>query len=131
MIIHTTPPPNWEKLSAAFGGVKWEGNHVVTYAGEIYCPSGNVPPDVLVHEMVHVEQQKGHDMEALLERYMNDIDYMREMETAAFKAQCAFLEATITDASELWCKKYNTAKMMARMYKGAFTLETASGIMNL
>lgn len=130
MIIHTTPPPNWDKLSKAFG-VKWEGNHVVTYAGEIYCPSGKVPPDVLVHEMVHVEQQRGQDMEALSERYMNDVEYRREVETAAHKAQCAFLEVTIKDPSALWCKKYTYAKMMARMYKGAFTMETASAIMNV
>lgn len=130
MIIHTTPPPNWDKLSKAFG-VKWEGNHVVTYGGEIYCAAGKVDPDVLVHEMVHVEQQKGQDMEALSERYMNDVEYRREVETAAHKAQCAFLEATITDPAELWCKKYTYAKIMARMYNGAFTMESASGIMNL
>lgn len=130
MIIHTTPPPNWEKLSKAFG-VKWEGNHVVTYAGEIYCPSGKVDPDVLVHELVHVMQQKGQDMEALSERYMNDVGYRREVETAAHKVQCAFLEATITDPAELWCKKYTYAKTMARMYNGAFTMESASAIMNI
>lgn len=131
MIILTTPPPNWEKLSVSFGGVKWEGNLVVTYAGQIYCPSGKVAPDVLVHEMVHVRQQQGQDMEALLERYMNDLDYMREVETEAFKAQAAFLESTISDSTELWCKKYAIAKQMVRMYKKAFTLETASAIMNI
>lgn len=131
MTIHTTPPPNWPELSASFGGVKWEGNLVVTYAGQIHCPSGKVAPDVLVHEMVHVEQQKGQDMEALSERYMNDIEYMREVETDALKAQCAFLEATIKDPSELWCKKYAIAKVVAKMYKGAFTMESASAIMNI
>ena len=130
MIIHTTPPPNWPKLAAAFG-VKWEDNHVVTYGGEIYCASGKLEPDVLVHEMVHVEQQKGQDMEAIAERYMNDVEYRREVETAAHTAQRVFLEVTIKDPSELWCKKYSYAKLMARMYKGAFTMESASAIMNI
>lgn len=128
--IHTTPPKNWEKLSASFGGVKWEGNLVVTYAGQIHCPSGKVAPDVIVHEMVHVEQQRGLDMELLLERYMNDIDYLREVETAAFKAQAAFIDATRPEP-EAWCRKYQIAKQMVAMYKSAFTFETASAIMNL
>lgn len=128
--ILTTPPPNWDKLGTAFG-VKWEGNLVVTYAGQIYCPSGKVAPDVLVHEMVHVEQQKGKDMELLLERYMTDINFLREVETPAFKAQAAFLDATIPDEAKLWCVKYNIAKRMVEMYKGAFTLDTASAIMGI
>lgn len=128
--ILTTPPENWEKLSAAFGGVKWQGNLAVTYAGQIHCPSGKVAPDVLVHEMVHVQQQKGLDMDLLLERYMNDIEYLREVETAAFKAQAAFIDATMPE-SEAWCRKYQIAKQMVKMYKTAFTFETASAIINL
>lgn len=128
--IHTTPPANWDKLSASFGGVKWEGNIVVTYAGQIHCPSGKVDPDVLVHEMVHVQQQKGLDMDVLLERYMNDLNYLREVETAAFKAQAAFIDATMPEA-EAWCRKYQIAKQMVKMYKTAFTFETASAIMGI
>lgn len=84
----------------------------------------------MVHEMVHVEQQKGLDMDLLLERYMNDIDYLREVETAAFKAQAAFIDATMPEA-EAWCRKYRIAKQMVAMYKTAFTMETASGIMGV
>lgn len=127
--IHTTPPPNWAELSASFG-VKWEGSLVVTYACEIYCPSGEVAPDVLVHEMVHVEQQRGMDMEIMLQRYMNDVEYLKSVEIPAFKAQAAFIDATLPEA-QAWCRKYKIAKTMVNMYKGAFTMETASGIMNL
>lgn len=127
--IHSTPPPNWDKLSASFG-VKWEGNLVVTYAGQIHCPSGRVDPDILVHELVHVEQQRGQDMELLLHRYMNDVNYLREVETAAFTAQAAFIDATLPE-SKAWCRKYQLAKQMVKMYKTAFTFETASAIMNL
>ena len=130
MKIHTEPPPNWEKLAKVFGGVKWEGNILVTYAGEIHCPSGKARPDYLVHEMVHVEQQRGLDMEILLERYLNDVDYRREVETAAFKAQAAFIDATMPEG-QAWCEKYKIAKQMAKMYKGVFTFESASGIMGI
>ena len=127
--IVTTPPPNWDKLSAVFN-VKWEGNLVATYGGVIHCPSGKVEPHVLVHELVHVEQQRGKDMEALITRYMTDMQYVKEVETPAFKAQAAFIDATMPE-SEAWCKKYSIAKRMAEMYKGAFTMETASAIMGV
>ena len=130
LTIITGQPPQWDKLGTSFG-VKWQGNIVVTYAGKIYCPSGSIAPDVLVHELVHVQQQKNQDMNVMLERYMNDIDYLREIETPAFKAQAAFIDATYTNLDEAWCKKYNTAKRMVQMYKSAFTFETASAIMNL
>lgn len=128
--IYTTPPPNWEALSKSFGGIKWEGNFCVTYAGKIHCPSGEVAPDTLVHEMVHVEQQRGMDMEIMIERYMNDIDYLRKVETEAFKAQAAFIDATMPEA-QAWCHKYKIVKQMVKMYKSAFTKETASAIMGI
>lgn len=128
--IHTEPPAIWEELGRSFN-VKWEGNLVVTYDGKIHCPSGRVKSDVLVHELVHIEQQKGQDCRKMVHRYMNDIEYMKSMEIPAFKAQAAFLDATVADKSQLWCRKYMIAKQMVRMYKTAFTFETASGIMNL
>jgi hypothetical protein len=136
MTIHTTPPPNWEKLAASFGNknVPWAGPIVVTYGGKIYSPSGKVDPDVLVHEMVHVAQQQGKtnaEMEAMSDRYISDPEYVREMETPAFKAQVAFMEATIKDPAELWCRKYTFVKGMVKNYNGAFTMESASAIMNI
>lgn len=127
--IVTIPPPNWDKLAAAFK-VKWEGDLVVTYAGVIHCPSGRIATDVLVHELVHVEQQSGKDMEEMLERYTNDVKYVKEVETPALRAQAAFIDATLPEA-EAWCKKYAIAKRVAEMYRGAFTMETASAIMGI
>jgi len=127
--IHTTPPPNWDELGASFN-VEWKGNLVVTYAGQIHCPAGKISPDVLVHEMVHVEQQKGQDMELLLQRYINDPLYVKTVEEPAFRAQAAFLDATLPEP-EAWCKKYRIAKRMVEMYKTSFTFETASAIMGL
>lgn len=130
MEIITTPPPNWDKIAKSFGIKKWEGSFVLTYAGKIYAPSGYVAPDVLVHEMVHVEQQRGQDMETMLDLYLNDINYLISIETLAFRAQAAFIDATMPEA-QAWCRKYAIAKRMVEMYKGAFTEETASGIMGL
>lgn len=128
-VIHT-PPECWPKLADAFG-LKWEGNVVLTYGAQIYSPLKEIQPRTLVHELVHVEQQKGQNMEDWLELYLTSSDFVRDVEGPAFAAEAAFLEATITNEAELWCKKYRLAKTMARMYRNAFTLESASGIINL
>lgn len=127
--VIATPPLQWDEISKQFGLV-WRGNFAITYAGEIYSPAGKVRPDVYVHELVHVEQQRGQDMTELIRRYMTEPAFVREVETPAFKAQAAFIDATMSP-NEAWCRKYQLAKVMNRMYKGAFTMETASGIMNL
>lgn len=127
--IVTTPPPHWDELSKTFG-VKWEGNLVVTYGDTIHCPTGVIAPDVLVHEMVHVEQMKGKDPKECIEKYMKDPKYRRECEVAAYKAQVAFLESTVTDTAKLYCLKHKIIKSMVNNYNGIFTLHEASDILN-
>lgn len=127
--ILTTPPPHWDKLAKTFG-VKWKGNLVCTYGENIHCPTGKIAPDVLVHEMVHVEQMRGKDPAECIDRYMNEPMYRRRCEIAAYKAQAAFLEATEKNTSKLWCMKHKIAKSMEKNYGGVFTYHEASAILN-
>lgn len=125
-----TPPPNWDILAKSFSIKEWVGNIVVTYGGMIYSPMCQIPPQTIAHEMVHVKQQLTMlmSMEEMLEKYCNDINFLREVEAPAFKAEAEWLEQNITNEAELWCRKHRLAKSMATMYKGAFTYETASAI---
>ena len=127
--ILTTPPPHWEQLSKTFG-VKWEGNLVCTFGENIHCPTGKIPPDVLVHELVHVEQMRGKDPKECIDRYMTDKSYRRECEVAAYKVQASFLEQTITNPEKLFCLKHKIAKSMVTNYGGIFTIDEASAILN-
>lgn len=130
MIVHTTPPPNWQRI-ATYLNVDWEKGVVITYGGEIYSSLPSLDPDVIVHEMVHVEQQRGRNMETYLQRYIDDVDFVRAVETPAYRVQAAFIDATETNKARAIAKKRHYAKMMALMYRGAFTLSDASAIMNL
>lgn len=127
--VDKNPPECWPTLEKAFG-VKWEASIVCTCDGKIHAPAGVVSPSVYVHELVHVEQQRRMTWPLYLKRYLADPDFIRSVETEAYKAQAAFLEATIRDATELWCVKHRLAKSIAGGYNGLFTYEQASDILN-
>ena len=128
--IHSQPPECWPILEKRFGK-KWEPPIVITYAGKIHAPAGKVSLPLLIHELVHVEQQKHMPPEEYLTRYLEDVAFRKKVETAAYKAQVAFLAATIEDRDRLWCEKHLIRKNMMREYDGAFTYEEASDILNL
>lgn len=61
-------------------------NTVIAYDGNIYS---NKPlyPDVLVHEKVHLKQQKEHGLLNFTEKYLNNKAFRLQMEKEAYKKQ--------------------------------------------
>ena len=59
---------------------------VIAYDGNIYS---NKPlhPDVLVHEMEHLRQQKEHGLLNFTDKYLNNKEFRMEMERLAYKKQ--------------------------------------------
>lgn len=64
---------------------------VIAYAGVIYS-NKNLPKDVLLHELVHLDQQKRHGLTTFTKKYLNDKKFRLEMEAEAYKAQLASIE---------------------------------------
>lgn len=64
---------------------------VIAYAGVIYS-NRNLPKDVLLHELVHLDQQKRIGLTTFTKKYLNDKKFRLEMEVAAFKVQLASIE---------------------------------------
>lgn len=84
----TNKPANWDYLVKQFPNIKWE-NIVVTYGGVIHSKHP-LPPDVLAHEMVHVEQQQGIDKDEYVERFISDKNFRYEMELKAYQVQLRY-----------------------------------------
>lgn len=127
--VDKNPPECWPTLEKVFG-VKWEASIVCTCDGKIHSPAGVISPATYVHELVHVEQQRRMTWPLYLKRYLNDESFRKTVETEAYRAEAAFLEATIRDEHELWCVKHRIAKSMEGGYNGLFTYEEASDILN-
>ena len=112
-IIHfETKPPCWPRLEKEFS-VRWVPGVTVTYGGEIYTHGKEIKDDVLVHEMVHVGQQQGIEPEDYLDRYINDREFRKEMELAAYVIHNAYLRATMKDDAKLWTRLYTNVKAFA------------------
>lgn len=130
MLISHEKPKCWDRLERAFG-VRWNEGMIVTYAGVIHTPAETIAPDFLVHELVHVKQQEGIDPDLYLEKYISDQFFRRYTESRAYEIQAAFLNATIKDPDELFCRKHALAKTMVRNYGDIFCYEDAIIILGL
>lgn len=113
LIVHTqTKPPCWDRLVEVFK-VNWVSGVTVTYGGEIYTFDSELKDDVLVHEAVHVQQQKGIDPDEYVERYIADIEFRKKVEKEAFIVHMAFIRATETNEGKKWMRLYTCLKSYA------------------
>jgi len=97
MKILNEQPPILDKLLKA--GLKPRETTVFVYGDILYNPSGvEIPPDILVHEEVHIRQQK--DNKDFLEKYLNDKEYRLKVEVEAFREQYKFVCEMLKDRND-------------------------------
>lgn len=113
-MIHTgEAPPCWDVLEKAFG-VRWVPGIFVTYGAEIYCFDREIPDEFLIHEMVHVAQQRLMDKDEYVQRFINDLDFRKRVEKEAFIVHEQYLKATIPDEAQLFTLLHRNRKSFAR-----------------
>ncbi len=88
-IIHS-PPPNWETIEKKFG-IPFKAGVIVTYYPNVYCVV-EIPPDLEVHEAVHLSQQKAYGVEAWWARYLSDKEFRLSQEIEAYRTQYAWAQ---------------------------------------
>ena len=94
MKILNEQPPILDKILKA--GLKPRKTTVFAYGDILYNPSGvEIPPDILVHEEVHIRQQK--DNKDFLDKYLNDKEYRLRVEVEAFREQYKFVCEMLKD----------------------------------
>jgi hypothetical protein len=115
MIVPTNQqPPCWERLEKAFG-VYWVPGVHVTYGSEIYCHDDAITNEFLVHELVHVEQQKRMAPDAYLDLFIASADFRMEMELPAYRVHNEYLRATLTNKDEVFVKINRNQRSLARI----------------
>jgi hypothetical protein len=94
--ISLTPPPNMLEITKAFG-VKWGGDTVFTYGDTIHSNTTDLPANLIIHEMVHMKQQREFEggVEAWWEKYLVDEDFRLQEELLAYRTQYQYLIATM------------------------------------
>lgn len=89
MIIY--PLNKFRRLKEFSKVFKIDENTVIAYDGKIYS-NNNLYPDVLVHEMEHLRQQKEHGLLNFTDKYLNNRAFRLEMEAEAYKKQLESIE---------------------------------------
>lgn len=127
LIVHfQQQPPIWPRLEKEFK-VSWVPGVYVTYGAEIYCFNNHIEDEFLVHEAVHVGQQRLMDKDEYVEKYINDLAFRKKVEKEAFVIHDAYLRATIPNEAELFTKLHRNRKSFARTV--GCTLEEADQIL--
>ena len=109
-------PPNYQLLVDTFNP---PSTTVFVYGDTIYNPSGDkIPPDVVVHEEVHMRQQREYaspDMWYAL--YIHDKDFRLTQEVEAYAVQYQFLKRNGLPANGLKEALHEFARALANDYK--------------
>lgn len=86
------PPAIWPELEKKFG-VSWGEGITIAYKDTIHSPD-ELPPDVVVHEIVHLDQQARFEggPEGFVRRYINDAQFREDMEIEAYGKQWTFVK---------------------------------------
>lgn len=92
-------PPCWQKIVDFFPDDAeriWKEGMAITYGDTVYSKY-KLRPDVAVHEMVHIEQQKGIDKDEFVDRYLSDPVFRIHVEEPAYKAQAEYIKDCVSD----------------------------------
>jgi hypothetical protein len=91
--ILTMFPPNIGRITKVIPHARKQGV-IFTYGDTIYNPAGNkLPPELIAHEMVHIEQQHGINPEVWWAMYLSDPKFRLGMEIPAHKVEMDYLRA--------------------------------------
>lgn len=90
MIISKEKPPIWNQLEGRFK-VRWESGVIVTYGDTVYTINGNMSPDIVVHEQVHIDQQTIIGAEEWWNKYLNDPQFRLQQELEAYSRQINYI----------------------------------------
>lgn len=114
--IKNEKPPIYENACAAF---RINPKTVIfTYGDTIYNPNNlPLPDDIIAHEQVHIEQQKGNDADAAKwwTKFLQDPQFRLEQELEAYAKQYNFICKHKTQNRQI---RFNVLKRYAEILSG-------------
>lgn len=116
-------PEIYKKCHEVFG-VNWEDGLIITYGDTVYC-SSELDPSLIIHEGVHVKQQKEMGPEKWWDKYFVDKEFRLSQEVEAYKAQIRYIKLNVKDRNTAFKICHKIWQDMVRMYGGMCTYEEA------
>lgn len=97
MKIKYRKPEIYDTIKKYFD-IRWEHGIVITYGDTVYHhPKFSLPPEKIIHEQVHIDQQTAMGAKEWWDKYFVDPTFRLEQELEAYKREANFVRATIKD----------------------------------
>ena len=94
-ISHELPPKEIYNRAVEMFGADFNRGTTFTVGNTIYC-KGNISPDLLEHEKVHIKQQ-GSNWKEWWEKYFTNEKFRLDQELDAYKTQYRWIKTNIKD----------------------------------
>lgn len=111
-------------------GISWDRGIVITIGETAHTKSGNLSPDMIVHESTHVHQQINYKggPDAWWKKYFRDKEFRLDQELEAYKAQAEYFRKNSPNVKKKFEYIWNS---MATCYGGMVTYEEAMELIPL
>lgn len=120
MKISLEKPPCYEEANKFFKLEELNLGTIFTYGDTLYNPNNvQLTQDLIVHEMVHAEQQAHSDTGGKLwwQMYLADPDFRLKQEAEAYSAQYKFICKNVKDRNARTRVLYQLARQLSgKMY---------------
>lgn len=77
-------------------GVEWDNGIIITVYPYVYCKF-ELPPDKIVHESIHLRQQKAMTPQIWWQKFLDDPSFRLEQEVEAHRREAQFIRKNIKD----------------------------------
>lgn len=126
MAIVSSYPPNYAEILKVFPGAQRPGI-IFAYAPNIHAPGNQkIPPDLIAHEMMHIQRQQEIGVEIWWENYLTNPDFRYWEEVLAHRVEYNHLiQVSANRNTRRMALKHVSKKLAATLYKTGITREQA------
>lgn len=129
--ITTLKPVNYPHIIEKFGNDIWDKGVVITYGNKIHCKAGNISPQIMEHEQVHVHQQIAFPggAAAWWREYIRNARFRLHEELEAHKVEAAYVRKHVSNHKKQAEKLDYIAHSMANNYSGMISYSEAKELL--
>lgn len=115
--ISKDKPEIYTRLNEKFG-VEWNDGVIICYGDTLHCKY-DMPPEKIVHEMVHIKQQEKIGKELWWELYLSNESFRLEQEVEAYRSEYKFIKENIKDRNQRFNFLYEMSRNLSSKQYGS------------
>lgn len=111
LILSKECPPIYERLKRVFP-IDWDDGVIIAYGMSVFCKY-DLPPQKVIHELVHCKRQEAMGKELWWDLYLAKDSFRLEEEVLAYKAEYKFFCENVRDRNQRFEYLYELAQNLS------------------